>query len=583
MAEQLKLPFEEVPISCPVQKRYHEIAPVLAQKVTPEKQAEIINISYATIMKRLKQFREEGMAGLFDKKPQRQAYTPERIIVSLLYWKCCAPKASDAELARVIANTTGQHLHNETVKSLLERHFFWKYEEFSQMIQYPVPEKLELRRLEMVKLKAQGWSEKTIAHLLKCARSNVGKWLRRYAAKSKEGHSQAQESLFSLSRAPQNPRRKVYFGTINIILGLQKKYPLAGWFRIKGYLEQDHQIFLAESTIKKIMKLNRRLHLVPSKILEVKEKEIKEGPVKSGRPFEHTFIDIRYLDAKPEGVQLYSCLLLEGLSRTILAGSLTRKQDLGIILRLYYLAALDWGLWDMVVSDHGGQFTSKAFGRVNKRLGIYHHLYEKGHPWQNLIESQFGIQARMGECLWQRCHNIEQAIEVHRELIRDHNRLPHFAHRFRQDGKLSPLQVLAQAQGRNIDSASLHRAFSRMNWNCKTDERGFVRVNRWKIYVESGLPKTELQVNYWDGKLRAEYQSHLLAEYNCKWNSTANRPKSITNPIFFDTPFQSTQLELFDIGLNRSPFEIPNFYNTTKKVAVGAEQLKLYFGPELVI
>jgi len=32
---------------------------------------------------------------------------------------------------------------------------------------------------------------------------------------------------------------------------------------------------------------------------------------------------MRYLDAKPKGAQLYSCLLLEGLSRTILAGSLT--------------------------------------------------------------------------------------------------------------------------------------------------------------------------------------------------------------------------------------------------------------------
>jgi len=24
-------------------------------------------------------------------------------------------------------------------------------------------------------------------------------------------------------------------------------------------------------------------------------------------------------------------------------------------------------------------------------------MYEKGHPWQNLIESQFGIQARVGD------------------------------------------------------------------------------------------------------------------------------------------------------------------------------------------
>jgi hypothetical protein len=37
--------------------------------------------------------------------------------------------------------------------------------------------------------------------------------------------------------------------------------------------------------------------------------------------------------------------------------------------------------------------------RANKRLGIRYEMYEKGQPWQNLIESQFGIQARIGESL----------------------------------------------------------------------------------------------------------------------------------------------------------------------------------------
>jgi transposase InsO family protein len=114
--------------------------------------------------------------------------------------------------------------------------------------------------------------------------------------------------------------------------------------------------------------------------------------------FEHTFVDIRYLDAKPAGVQLYSTLLLEGLSRTILAGSLTTGQEVGVILHVYFQALLRWGLWEEAISDHGGQFRSIDWIRVNKRLGIHHHMYDKGHPWQNLIESQFGIQARLGEC-----------------------------------------------------------------------------------------------------------------------------------------------------------------------------------------
>ncbi len=72
-------------------------------------------------------------------------------------------------------------------------------------------------------------------------------------------------------------------------------------------------------------------------------RQLRMSP-ESRRPFEHTFVDIRYLDAKPSGVQLYSTLLLEGLSRTILAGSLTTGQEVGVILHVYFQALLRWGL-----------------------------------------------------------------------------------------------------------------------------------------------------------------------------------------------------------------------------------------------
>jgi hypothetical protein len=85
------------------------------------------------------------------------------------------------------------------------------------------------------------------------------------------------------------------------------------------------------------MALNRRLHLAPRRPTKVEEpREIREGPKKSRCPFEHLFVDFRYLDAKPEGVQLYSTLLLEGFSRTILAGSLTPEQDAGVLLHVYF-------------------------------------------------------------------------------------------------------------------------------------------------------------------------------------------------------------------------------------------------------
>jgi Winged helix-turn helix len=370
MPTQLALLFDEVPITCEVQRRYHAIAPCIAGVSTPAEQAQALNLGYSTITRWLREFRENGMVGLFPASQYpREPYTPERVIVQLLFFKCCAPKAGDRELARVI-----YHLN--------------------------------------------------------------------------------------------------------------------------------------------------------------------------------------YLDAKPAGVQLYSTLLLEGLSRTILAGSLTTEQEVGVILHVYFLALLRWGLWESVVSDHGGQFISNDFRRVNKRLGIHHELYEKGKPWRNLIESQFGIQARLGEYHWQRCKTIEEAVEFHRDLIRDHNRLPPWVHHRRNDGKKSPLEVLNDARGKEIEPIDLQRAFGQRYCQRMTDARGFICIGRWKIYIEEALPRTHVQLSFWDGRLRAEYQSQILAEYRCKWGKKSARPTAISQPIHHDHPFQSRQMMLFDPLWIRDPMDL---------------------------
>lgn len=332
------------------------------------------------------------------------------------------------------------------------------------------------------------------------------------------------------------------------------------------------------------MALNRRVHLAPQRPIAVVEvSESREGPKKSRHPFEYVFVDFRYLDAKPEGVQLYSTLLLEGFSRTILAGSLTTDQEAGVLLHVYFQGLLNWGLWEEVISDHGGQFMSHDWIRVNKRLGIRRELYEKGHPWQNLIESNFGIQARLGEYHWERCKTIEAAQEFHRDLIRDHNRLPHWAHHLRNDGKHSPLAVLGNAKGKHIEPADLQRAFGQRFCQRKIDRRGFVRIGRWKIYIEEGLPHTPVQLSCWDGKLRAEYQSHLLAEYQCKWGKQAPRPKVISHPLYHPHPFQSKQMTLFGPLWVRDPIELGDQkIQRSEKKPPAASQLRLYLGPELV-
>jgi transposase len=585
MPTQLVLAFDAVPITCEVQQRYHSIAPCLIGISTPAEQARELNLGYSTITRWLREFRERGMPGLFsDSQFSREPYTPERIIVQLLYFKCCAPKIGDRELARVVHQVTGQRIDHHTVKALCERFFFWKHPEFQKHVRYPVPNDTPALRLEIVRLNKQGWTEVRIAELLHISRKTVRKWLRRASQQATNSPEHPQQLLLDLPRAPHHPPRKVYFGAIHATLTLQKKYGYAGWFRIKGYLESDYGIYLSSTTIKKIMALNRRIHLAPQRPRpEPQDREVREGPPKSRRPFEHTYIDLRYLDAKPEGVQLYSCLLLEGLSRTILAGSLTPEMEVGVVLHVYFQALLRWGLWEEIVSDHGGQFQSHDFARVNRRLGIHHRMYEKGHPWQNLIESQFGIQARIGEYHWERCQTIAAAVEFHRELIRDHNRLPHWAHRFRQDQKRAPLQVLNAAQGKQVEPATLQRAFGQRYCQRRVDEHGFVRLGRWKIYIEEGLPKTPVQLSYWDGKLRAEYQDQLLTEYQCRWSPKDPRPLAVQQPTPHIHPFHSKQQTLFDPLWLRDPVEPGELLPAKIKAAPAtAKQLRLYLGPELV-
>ncbi|HKX31680.1 MAG TPA: helix-turn-helix domain-containing protein [Blastocatellia bacterium] len=551
----------------------------------PEEHAGALGLSYSTICRWLRQFREAGLPGLFPATEYpREPQTPELVIVTLLYYKCCVPRASDRELARVLSATTDHRIHHETVKALLERYPIWRYSDFQCLIQYQVPSDQQKLRQEMVKLRQQGWTEKRIAQLLRCSRNTVMKWLRR--ARQAESQPNNQQSwLLDLSHAPQRPARKVFFGAIHAVLELQKKYGYAGWFRIEGYLEADpYNIKLGETTIKRIMALNRRIHLAPQRPAVVVEvRDPREGPPKSSHPFEHTFIDRKYLDAKPAGVQLYSTLLLEGLSRTIIAGSLTTQQEVGVILHIYFQALRRWGLWKQVISDHGGQFISHDFKRVNKRLGIQHEMYEKGKPWRNLIESQFGIQARLGEYHWEKCKTIEEAVEFHRELIRDHNRLPHWAHHRRNDGKHSPLAVLGEARGQWIEPVDLQRAFGQRYSQRMTDARGFVKIGRGKIYVEEGLPRTRIQLSFWDGRLRAEYQSQVLMEYQCKCGKKSARPTAISQSLHYAHPFQSRQMALFDPLWVRDPLDLAtqNLSRSEKKQST-AQQLRLYLGPELV-
>ena len=59
MSIQLVLRFDEVPITCEIQQRYHSIGPCLAGKQSAEEQADALGLAYSTLCRWLQQFRTE--------------------------------------------------------------------------------------------------------------------------------------------------------------------------------------------------------------------------------------------------------------------------------------------------------------------------------------------------------------------------------------------------------------------------------------------------------------------------------------------------------------------------------------------
>ena len=66
------------------------------------------------------------------------------------------------------------------------------------------------------------------------------------------------------------------------------------------------------------------------------------------------FIDGRMMDCALEGVRWWSLSMLEGYSRTILAGAVAPVEASWVALRVLYTACLRYGVPEGLISDSGG-------------------------------------------------------------------------------------------------------------------------------------------------------------------------------------------------------------------------------------
>jgi hypothetical protein len=83
---------------------------------------------------------------------------------------------------------------------------------------------------------------------------------------------------------------------------------------------------------------------------------------------------------------------------------------------------------------------------------------EKGKPWQNLIEPQFKVELRLAEAHFEQASILEEIRERHAALVELFNTTPHWAHRDREDGLRTPVEVLRWVRGADVEQDALLRA-----------------------------------------------------------------------------------------------------------------------------
>ena len=103
------------------------------------------------------------------------------------------------------------------------------------------------------------------------------------------------------------------------------------------------------------------------------------------------------MDFAIEGHRWWSLIILDGYSRTMLAGAVAPSEASWVALTVLYSACQRYGLPVHLISDSGGAFISDAFEGVCTRLAIDHQtiVSTAGQSYMNLMETHFNIQRRL--------------------------------------------------------------------------------------------------------------------------------------------------------------------------------------------
>jgi transposase InsO family protein len=437
------------------------------------------------------------------------------------------------ELARIVFVTCGVAVDHKTVKALWQQspvscqgHLgLWDY--------HAQPDRYRAR-LQVVQLYYRGWEKVSISRFLHVSRPTVDAWIQRFETEHFAG-------LMDKSPAPHVPARKVWLPLMVQVYHLQKAHPDAGRFRIWSLLARPD---ISERTVGRIMALNKLIYPdIPHVPTRGARRTPGSHPYKASHRQQYWFIDGRRMDFALEGVHWWSLIILEGYSRTMLAGMIAPTEATWVALMVLYTACLRYGAPVSLVSDSGGAYTSNDFEAVCRRLQIQHETIEstKGESYQNLMETHFNIQRRLYDYQFSLARTPAELEQRHQAFMQTYNTTAHQG--LLQDRRLPPIpvEVLGAAKGRPYTPEELAHAFAQAVFPRTTNQYGCVTLHSYHFYVEAGLPRTQVLLWVAGTQLRAAFDHVILAEYHCRYDWRDRRVKDVRPEVFHSTRFASPQ------------------------------------------
>ena len=524
----------------PTQLTYEIIRPVILGWETPKERSAETGMPQRTIYYKANLFDQAGMSSMLPPEPppaipkldKRSLPPPMRqAIVDL---KAEYPAFTLHEIATICYAQFGRRPSPHTIQLILAtgpqpsrtKRRYPLYTAFDDPVQ---------GRLAIIRLHFEGWSVKSIAGYLGTSRKLIYTTLKRWISEQFAG-------LPDKSSRPHQPATKTTLRAMQEVKRLQIN-PELGEYRVSAALEQLG-IKLSPRTCGRILALNRDLyHLqMPSKGGHPK----KELPFQSERRHQYWFVDVRYLDMHQLGGGMIYCIsILEGYSRAILASAVTRRQNFEEYVAVLYAAIRKHGCPEALVSDYGSVFRDHRAMHIYAAFGIEKKEIEKRQSWQNLIETAFNVQRRMGDWYFETATSWEDLVAAHKKWVLDYNYQKHLAHEKREDGRHSPAEVLGWVTGKQFEPDYMYRAFSAICETRTLTKAGYARFRDFLLYGERGLAGKKALINIFQDQLSLEYGEQPLAKYSVEWQPDDKHLLRVGNPRLYDHSYQSPQLELW--------------------------------------